>query len=125
MELNELKAILLDDGVIDAQKVELLQNELYYDGVIDTNEANFLFEINDAVSGKNNSIEWEHFFIKAISDYLLNDTSSPNVIDYEETAWLLEKIDQDGKVDCIERELLLNLKERANSFPQELEKLLS
>lgn len=125
MELKELKTILLDDGVIDAQEVELLQKELYSDGVIDTDEANFLFEINDAVSGKNNSIEWEQFFIKAISDYLLNDTSSPNVIDNEETAWLLEKIGQDGKMDHTEKELLLTLRARVNSFPQELEKLLS
>lgn len=125
MNLDELKITLLEDGVIDSQEVELLQKELYSDGIIDTEEANFLFEINDAVSGKNNSVEWEQFFIKAISDYLLNDISSPNIIDEEETAWLVEKIGQDGKVDRIEKELLQSLKERAISFPQELEKLLN
>lgn len=125
MNLNELKTMLLEDGVIDTNEVELLQKELYSDGIIDSDEANFLFEINDAVSGMDNSIEWEHFFIKAISDYLLNDISSPNVIDNEETTWLLEKIGQDGKIDHTEKELLLTLRARVNSFPQELEKLLS
>ena len=49
--LEQLKKELLEDGIIDAQEVEELQAVLYADGVIDKDEANFLFELNDAVSG--------------------------------------------------------------------------
>ena len=35
MNLNELKTMLLEDGVIDTNEVELLQKELYSDGIID------------------------------------------------------------------------------------------
>lgn len=56
--LNELKKELLADGVIDAAEVVELKEVLYADGVIDKSEAEFLFELNDAVSGKNNHESW-------------------------------------------------------------------
>ena len=54
MTLQELKADLLADGIIDAEEVAKLKEILYADGVIDKEEAEFLFEINDAVTGKEN-----------------------------------------------------------------------
>lgn len=59
MTLNELKADLLADGIIDADEVARLKEVLYEDGVIDKEEADFLFEINDAVTGKDNDPAWE------------------------------------------------------------------
>ena len=73
MTLNELKADLLADGIIDADEVARLKEVLYEDGVIDKEEADFLFEINDAVTGKDNDPAWEAFFIQAIADFLLKD----------------------------------------------------
>jgi hypothetical protein len=67
MTLQELKADLLADGIIDAEEVAKLKEILYADGVIDKEEAEFLFEINDAVTGKDNDPAWESFFIQAIS----------------------------------------------------------
>ena len=77
MTLNELKADLLADGIIDADEVARLKEVLYEDGVIDKEEADFLFEINDAVTGKDNDPAWEAFFIQAIADFLLKDEVSP------------------------------------------------
>lgn len=124
MTLKELKESILEDGIIDAGEVELLRKELYADGIIDKDEANFLFELNDAVSGKDNSPEWEKLFIQAISDFLLKDEVSPGEIDKDETTWLVEKIGADGKVDGVEKALLANLKVEAKTFPDELNALL-
>ena len=63
MTLQELKADLLADGIIDAEEVVKLKEILYADGIIDKDEAEFLFEINDAVTGKDNAPSWESFFI--------------------------------------------------------------
>ena len=60
MTLQELKADLLADGIIDAEEVAKLKEILYADGVIDKEEAEFLFEINDAVTGKDNDPAWEY-----------------------------------------------------------------
>ena len=123
--LEQLKNELLADGIIDAAEVNELKELLYADGVIDTEEAKFLFEINDAVSGKENDPSWETLFIDAITSYLLEDENSPGEIDDEEATWLYEKIKGDGQIDGTEKNLLLNLKSKAKSFPSNLESLLS
>ena len=124
MTLNELKADLLADGIIDADEVAKLKEVLYEDGVIDKEEANFLFEINDAVTGKDNDPAWETFFIQAIEDFLLKDEVSPGEIDADEAAWLVEKIGADGQVDGTEKALLEKLQKEAKSFPETLAALL-
>ena len=124
MTLNELKADLLADGIIDADEVAKLKEVLYDDGVLDKEEANFLFEINDAVTGKDNDPAWETFFIQAIADFLLKDEVSPGEIDADEAAWLVEKIGADGQVDGTEKALLEKLQKEAKSFPETLAALL-
>jgi hypothetical protein len=122
--LEQLKNELLADGVIDASEVKDLKEILYADGLIDKDEAEFLFELNDAVSGKDNDPSWENLFIDAITSFLLEDENSPGEIDKEEANWLFEKINGDGQMDGVEKNLLINLKSKANSFPSNLESLL-
>ncbi len=120
MNLQEFKAELLADGVIDAEEVAKLKEVLYADGVIDKEEADFLFELNDAVTGKANDASWDAFFVQAIADFLLKDEVSPGEIDKDEAAWLVEKIGADGQVDGTEKTLLEKLKAEAKSFPANL-----
>jgi hypothetical protein len=123
--LEQFKNELLADGIIDLAEVKELKEILYADGVIDTEEAEFLFEINNAVSGKENDPGWETLFIEAITNYLLEDENSPGEIDEEEANWLYKKIKGDGQIDGTEKNLLVNLKSKAKSFPSNLESLLS
>jgi len=122
--LAQLKDELLADGVIDAAEVQELETVLYADGRIDRDEAEFLFDLNNAVSGKDNHASWEALFIKAISAYLLEDETSPNEIDEDEAQWLYEKIKGDGQIDAIEKNLLLNLQKNSKNFPGNLASLL-
>ena len=114
MNLQELVAAVLADGTVDAQEVVQLQEAVYADGVVDKEEADALFEINDAVSGKENAPEWTGLFATAIADYVLADEESPNVIDADEAAYILEKIQGDGQVDAQELALLKQIKDRAS-----------
>lgn len=122
--LEELKVELLKDGIIDKDEALMLEKRLFEDGKIDSEEAEFLFEINNAVSGKANDISWKELFVKAIVSYLMDDENSPNEIDEKETEWLYNKIKGDGTIDETEKELLLTLKSRAKIFPSRLEELL-
>ena len=122
--LQEMKSELLADGIIDANEVKELEVVLYADGKIDEDEANFLFELNDAVSGKDNDPAWNTLFVKAISSYLLDDENSPGEIDDAEAEWLYAKVKGDGQIDGLEKELLLALKSQAKCFPAKLEELL-
>lgn len=122
--LQELKDEFLADGVIDANEVAELERVFLADGKIDLEEANILFDINNVVSGKNNAVAWNNFFIRAISSYLLDDNTTPGLIDDDETEWLYNRIKGDGQIDALERELLLNLKSHVKDFPSKLEELL-
>jgi len=121
--LEQLKKELLADGIIDAAEVKELKAILYADGIIDTVEAEFLFELNNAVSGNQNDPSWSDLFVEAISSYLLEDENSPGEIDEAEAHWLYDKIKGDGVIDATERKLLLNLKSKSKSFPSKLESL--
>jgi uncharacterized tellurite resistance protein B-like protein len=125
VSLEELKKELLADGKIDAEEVNKLREVLYADGKIDQEEADFLFELNDAVSDQANDPSWKAFFVEAITDYLLNDEKSPGVIDEEEGKWLEEKINNDGKLDTVERALVASLRRKSKSMPQSLNAIMS
>jgi len=96
--LQEYKAELLADGIIDANEVKELEQLLFTDGKIDSEEAVFLFVLIVAVSGKDNDCSWNKLFIRAIVSYLLEDNLSPGEIDDEEADWLYNKIKVMGKL---------------------------
>lgn len=123
--LDQLKKELLADGVIDASEVKELESLLFADGKIDSAEADFLFDLNNAISGKANHASWETLFIKAISNYLLEDENSVGEIDEKEAEWLYNKIKGDGQIDPIEKNLLIGLKKSSKNFPSSLESLLN
>ena len=122
--IDELKKELLADGIIDAAEVKELEAVLYEDGVIDKDEADFLFELNNAVSGKANAPEWKAFFVKAITSFVLEDETSPGEIDDDEAKYLYDQIKGDGQIDDIEKALLENIKAKSKNFPSLLAELL-
>ena len=122
--LDELKKELLTDGIINAGEVKELEEVLYEDGVIDKDEADFLFELNNAVSGKANAPEWKDFFVKAITSFVLDDEQSNGEVDADEAKYLYDQIKGDGLIDDIERALLENIKAKSKNFPTLLAELL-
>ena len=122
--LEQLKKELLADGIIDSEEVKTIKAVIYEDGKIDKDEADFLFELNDAVSGTENAPEWKDLFVDAITAFVLEDEVSPNEIDEDEAEYLYNQIKGDGQVDDIERALLENIKAKAKSFPAKLASLL-
>ena len=104
-----LLPILLEDGIIDADEVNLIRQRIYKDGIIDREEADFLFELNDGASGADNDPSWKALFVEALTDHVLKDEISPGILDADEAAYLIDKIKADGKVDDIELELLVNI----------------
>jgi uncharacterized tellurite resistance protein B-like protein len=115
-DLEKLVKAVVADGKVDAQEVDQLRAVLYADGKIDREEADAVFKINNAVSGHANDPAWETFFIKVISDHLLEDENSPGAIDDDEAKWLVKAVEGDGKLDELEKALLRNLKAKAKKI---------
>ena len=122
--LEELKKSVLEDGIIDADEVNEIREVLFADGKIDKEEAEFLFELNDAVSGHNNHSSWKDLMVEAVSSFVLDDEESPNEIDDEEADWLIAKVQGDGQIDEIERAILDNIKKKAVKVSPKLHVLL-
>ena len=121
--LAELKTQILEDGIIDGTEVAQIKERLYADGVIDREEAEFLFELNDAVSGKENDPGWTSLFVEAISAHVLEDEQSPGEVDDDEAAWLIGKLQADGQIDATEKALLKNILASAKTVPAALRDL--
>lgn len=117
-DLNQLKEQILADGIIDAAEVKQIEGVIYADGKIDQEEADFMFALNDAVTGKANDSGWAQLFTKALTDFVLNDDGSPGALDDDECAYIIEKIQGDGKVDDQERALLVSISTNAESTPE-------
>jgi len=113
--LEELAKDFIADGVIDAEEVTQLRERLYEDGVIDREEADFLFELNDGTSGNKNAPSWQTFFVEALTDHVLQDDTSPGVLDEDEAEWLIKNVEGDGQIDANEQALIDNIKAKAKS----------
>ena len=122
--LEELKKELLADGIIDAEEVQTLESVIFEDGGVDKEEADFIFELNNAVSGKENAPEWKDFFVKAITSFVLDDEQSNGEVDDDEAKYLYDQIKSDGQIDDVEKALLENIKAKSKNFPVLLAELL-
>ena len=123
--LSSMKAAILEDGIIDAKEVKMIKKVIYGTGSgagegVDKAEADFLFALNDAVSGKKNDPSWKELFIEAITKHVLEDDVSPGVVDDDEAAYLMKKIQADGQVDAIEKALIKNIRKKAKSVSAKL-----
>jgi len=107
--LAELAEDIIEDGIVDAEEVANIRERIYEDDIIDREEADFLFSINDAVSGANNDPGWKELFVQALSDHVLKDEISPDEIDEDEEQYLISKIQADDQVDDVELALLVNI----------------
>jgi hypothetical protein len=123
-KLEQLKTAILADGVIDGDEVRTISAAIYEDGKIDREEADFMFALNDAVSGKENHYSWKDLFVKAITDYVLKDDTSYGSVDDEEADYLIGKIQGDGKIDEIEQALLLKIVEKATETCDKFQEFL-
>ncbi len=117
--LSEFADEILADGIIDAAEVAKIRERIYDDGIIDRDEADFLFQLNDGVSGKENDAGWKDLFVEALTDYVLKDDVSPDVLDADEAGYLIKKIEGDGVVDDVELALIINITAKAKECTPE------
>jgi uncharacterized membrane protein YqhA len=117
--LTEIKKSLLDKKAIGEAEMKQL-HEILSAEAMDKEKANLLFDLKDAFLNKHNHSAWEPFFIDSITEFLLNDEESPGEIDDSEAQWLRAKIQHDGKLGRVDRELLANLKRKSINFPEML-----
>lgn len=124
MNLSNLRDTILAEGIVDEEEVRQIRAAVYADSKIDSEEAVILFEINNAVSGDlSNSPLWGDLFVKAISDFVLQDDETPGVVDDVEAQFLVDQIGADGQYDDLEKRLIETIRTRARSVSPILDTL--
>ncbi len=123
--IDKLKAAVIEDGIIDAPECANIAKVIYGEGGgdgagVSTEEADLLFELNDATSGKDNAPEWQTLFVEGVSKHVLEDEDSPNEIDEPEADYLIAKVQKDGEYDTNEIVLFANLKEKATKVHEKM-----
>lgn len=115
--LEQLRRSIHAAGVVSANAVKQLQDELSPTGPIGRDEAELLFEIHALVAGAENDPSWETYLIEALAAHVLGGPSLAGVLDNEQAGYLLSKLDSDGRLDPVEIELLVSVCHRAASVP--------
>jgi len=114
--LSEIQAAVLADGVVDANEVNQIRQRVFADGQIDQPEAEFIFAINDGVSGNANSPRWDALFVEVLAAFVLEDDSTPGVVDETEGTFIVNGIQGDGQLDTNEKVLLQTIQTRATKI---------
>ena len=119
--LTQLRNSVTADGVISEQEVVTLKGVLAKQGM-NEETLNVLLDINTTLSGAKYPKSFEDLFIRSIFAFML---STGNRIPDERWAWLKANLLSDGRIDDLERRLLLMIKAQARQYPPELDELLS
>lgn len=119
MHFSDIARQAAADGAITSDEILALRREGWGDGRITADEADAIFAINGALAER--SADWCDFFVEAIGEYLLNAWEPKGYVTDLQAAWLIGKIQADGKLDSmVELEVLLRLLERAANVPETL-----
>ena len=116
-ELREIEQTILANGRVDGPELKMLWRELYADGKIDRQKADFLVELHKRV--QHMTPAFDHFFYQAIKDHILADGR----IDAEEAAWLRQMLFAHGNMKDEERKFLHELNGEAKQVSHEFEVL--
>ena len=115
-----LAADLKAGAALAPEDVLSLRRNAWPDGRIDPAEAEAMFDLNDAV--KSAEGEWVDFFVEALCNYVVYQTAPAGYVDESNAAWLIARIDRDGRVESrAELELLVKVLEVATAVPASLQ----
>jgi len=112
---SALRRAVEEDGQIAEARVGQIRRVVYGGGDagregIDRRTGNFLFDLNDAMTGRPNHPAWTEFFVEAISGHVLDDDRSPEEVDASEADWLVQRMEADQQYDDTEMALLAKIK---------------
>ncbi len=113
--LAAIRRAVEDEGLIGEARAAQIRRIIYRQGrpeeePVERRLAEFLFDLNDAMTDRPNHQSWSELVVEAISDHVLEDEESPGEVDATEAEWLVRRIKADGRYDHTEKALLAKIK---------------
>ncbi len=118
--LAVIVAHIISTNALTIEDTLLLRQTVWPDGALQPDEADALFDLNDAC--KMRSIAWADFFVDAISHYVVQQLDPKGYVSAENAAWLMARMDKDGLVESFaELDTLVRILEIAKNVPESLQ----
>jgi len=119
VHFGNLAAQVAADGLVTDEEILALRRLGWGDGHIHADEAEAIFDINHQIREPGN--QWVDFFVEALSTFVRNGSEPRGYVSDDEAAWLINAIDQDGRLETMaELELLIHVVDRAQNVPERL-----
>lgn len=110
---------ILARGRMTAEDVASLRRALFGDGMVDADEADLVFRLNDKCPDRDES--WNRLYIDALTDYLVWGSTPRGYVNEGQARELLHRIVRNNRIDGdTELELLGNILHWAKYVPPEL-----
>lgn len=119
LKLRQIEQTILAKGKVDTPELNALRQQIYGNGKIGRQEADFLVELYKRVQHRNPA--FEEFFYKVLKDHILADGR----IDEASSVWLRQMLFADGKFSDEERQFLHELRGEAKHTSPEFELLFA
>ena len=117
--MPDLVVPMVAAGAIIATDVLKLRREVFTDGVVDRNEAELLFYLNERC--RDHDTAWNDFFVDALTDYFVWQQKPKGYLGIDDGRFLIEGITRDGRIDGrTELELLVNVVHWARNCPEDV-----
>ena len=117
--MDALAREILAGGAIDANDVLRLRQEVFKDGIVEREEADLVFYLND--HGAENDEAWNRFFVGTLTDYFVWKQYPRGVLSDDDGAFLIERVTDDGKIaDKTEFDLLVDIVDKARQCPEDV-----
>ena len=103
-------------GSLSEADARAIARSVYQDGIVQREEAERLFEINNALADSDPT--WDRQFVETIKDFLVTVEAPEGWVTEEEGQWLVQQINQDGQVKLAsEVDLLIAILRHAEGAP--------
>ncbi|MCZ6764454.1 MAG: hypothetical protein O7C63_05910 [Alphaproteobacteria bacterium] len=117
--MDDLVTGLCEKGSIGADDVLALRRSVWADGVVDMEEAEAVFRLDQACSDKDAT--WTDFYIETLTRFFVWQAEPRGFVSDELADTLIGQMAKDGRVDqWSELELLIHVIDRATSAPEKL-----
>ena len=117
--LASIKEAILKGQDLGDNAAETLKKMLYEDDVIDREEADFLFEINDLTAHLDADDHWNHLFVNAITDHVTEAKDGKCNVTEEGAKYLMGKLKKEDAIFDNEKILLKNVLDKADLATKE------
>lgn len=118
-KFTDLADRILAGGEITAADVMTLRQGVFADGVVDRDEVDLIFYLNDRNVEKD--VAWKDFFVESLTNYFVWRQEPRGLLSDQDGALLIARVTRDGKIEHDgEFALIVNIITKAGQCPEDV-----